>query len=151
MSYVVIGGTFDNLHAGHEALIRKAFDMRDRVMICITSDKMARKKPGASSIESHEKRRAGVVGLLWENGWYIRAEIVKLEDPFTPGLSTKLTHIVVSSETRKNAEKLNEMRRKKGFPPLKIVEIGWVLAEDGKPVSDARVRKGEIDRSGKLL
>ncbi len=151
MSYAVIGGTFDNLHLGHIALIKKAFGIGDRVMVCITSDKMAKKKPLPGKIEDYAKRRAGVVGVLWENRWHKRADIVKLEDPFTPGLRPKLTHIVVSSETRPNAEKINDMRLKRGSFPLKIVEIGWVMAEDGKPISDARIRKGEIDRNGKLL
>ena len=151
MSYAVVGGTFDNLHLGHIRLIKKAFEIGDRVMVCITSDKMVRGKPEAAEIESFEKRRAGIVGLLWENRWHKRAEIVKLQDPFTPGLRLKLTHIVVSPETRPNAEKINDMRLKKGFPPLKIVVVDWVLAEDGQPISDARVRKGEIDSDGRLM
>jgi len=79
------------------------------------------------------------------------AEIVKIDDPFTPGIRPGLTHIIVSSETRANAEKINDIRKDKGLSPLKIIEIGWVLADDGKPISDARIRKGEIDKNGNLL
>jgi pantetheine-phosphate adenylyltransferase len=35
--------------------------------------------------------------------------------------------------------------------PLEVVEIPFVLAEDGKPISSIRIRYGEIDVHGKLL
>jgi pantetheine-phosphate adenylyltransferase len=151
MSYVVIGGTFDNLHLGHKALIQKAFETGDRVLVCVTSDKMIRDKPLSKKIENYKTRKGNVVGYIWENGWQSKAEVVKIEDPFTQGLRPKLTHIVVSEETMANAEKINKMRMKKGTFPLKIIKTGWVLSEDGKPISDIRIRKGEIDGNGKLL
>ena len=151
MSHVVIGGTFDHMHKGHEKLMRKAFKIGTRVLVCITSDGMVKGKPMSDKIESYETRRAGVVAMLWENGWQNKAEVKKIDDPFTLGLRPMLTHIVVSSDTRPNAEKLNKMRKKKGFAPLKIVQIAFALAKDGKPISDARIRKGEIDKNGKML
>jgi pantetheine-phosphate adenylyltransferase len=150
-NYVVIGGTFDNLHLGHKALIQKAFEIGDKVLVCITSDEMIKKKPFPKEIESYEKRNEKLAEFLKEKDWIGRAEIAKIEDPFTPGLRPGLTHIIVSEQTRPNAKLINDIRKKKGLKPLKIVEIGWVMAKDGNPISDARVRKGEIDRKGNLL
>ena len=151
MSYVLIGGTFDGLHKGHIEFIRKAFETGGKVLVCITSDEMARKKPLPDKIESYEKRMQDLVEFLRGEGWLERAETVKIEDPFTEGLRPELTHIIVSPETRKNAEKINDMRKEKGLDALEIVEIKWVLAEDCQPISDARIRKGEIDTNGKVL
>ncbi len=151
MNHVVIGGTFDNLHEGHKALIRTAFEIGDKVLVCITSDEMVKSKASCEMIESYETRAGNVKAFLQELGWSEKAEIIKLEDPFTPGLRPELTHIVVSSETRPNAEKINAMRKEKGLAKLVIVEIDWVLAKDGEPISDARVRSGEIDGEGNLL
>jgi pantetheine-phosphate adenylyltransferase len=151
MRHVVIGGTFDNLHRGHEEFIRKAFGIGDNVLVCLTSDRMVTNKPLSDKIESYGKRKENVIRFLKENGWIKRAEIVKIEDPFTEGLRPGLTDIVVSAETRKNAEKINLMRKRKGLKPLKITEIRLVSAEDGGPISDARIRKGEIGKNGKLL
>ena len=151
MRHVVIGGTFDNLHRGHEEFIRKAFGIGDNVLVCLTSDRMVTNKPLSDKIESCGKRKENVIRFLKENGWIKRAEIVKIEDPFTEGLRPGLTDIVVSAETRKNAEKINLMRKRKGLKPLKITEIRLVSAEDGGPISDARIRKGEIGKNGKLL
>lgn len=151
MSYVVIGGTFDNLHRGHREFIGKAFDIGDKVLVCITSDEMVRNKPLSNKIEPYEKRKKNLVKFLKENGWLKRAEIVRIENPFTEGLRHELTHIIVTPETRPNAEKINKMRKRKNFKPLKIMEIHLILARDGKPISDARIRKGEIDKNGNLL
>lgn len=151
LNHVVIGGTFDNLHLGHKTLIKKAFEIGDKVLVCITSDEMVKNKQYPEKMERYEKRHKNLVDFLKEKNWIGKAEIVKIEDPFTPGLRPELTHIIVSHQTRPNAELINEMRKKKGMESLKIIEIEWVLAEDGKPVSDARIRKGEIDKNGKLL
>ncbi len=151
LSHVVIGGTFDNLHLGHKTLIQKAFETGDKVLVCITSDAFVKSKSLSEKIESFEKRKHSLLEFLKEKNWIKKAEIVKIEDPFTPGLRPKLTHIIVSHQTRPNAEKINDIRKDKGLSPLKIIEIGWVLADDGKPISDARIRKGEIDKNGNLL
>jgi pantetheine-phosphate adenylyltransferase len=45
----------------------------------------------------------------------------------------------------------NELRRAKGFSPLKLETIDYVLADDSQPISSTRIRKGEIDAEGKML
>ena len=41
---IAVGGTFDKLHKGHEALLDAAFTMADEVLIGITSDDFASMK-----------------------------------------------------------------------------------------------------------
>jgi len=151
MSYVLVGGTFDGLHKGHVKLLEKTFSIGGHVLVCITSDKMVRSKRASWKISSFSERKRGVEALLRKKGWLSKSEIVKIDNPFSEGLRPDLTHVVVSPETRPNAEKINEMRSANCLGPLEIVEIGWELSEDGKPVSDARIRAGEIDRDGHLL
>jgi pantetheine-phosphate adenylyltransferase len=148
MVYILIGGTFDGLHKGHREFIRKAFTLADRVLVCITSDRMAKKK--ALDVGSYASRKRKLEGFLKSGGWLDKADIVKIDDPFSEGMRPDLTHILVSHETAKNARKINAMRKKRGIKELGIIEIRWVLADDGKPVSDARIRKGEIDRDGRV-
>ena len=117
-------------------------------MVCLTSDDMDRKKPLSDKITSYDMRKEKLENFLKAEGWSSKSEIVKIEDPFTEGLRSELTHIVVSHETIKNAEKINTMRKEKNLKELGVIEISWIQADDGKPISDARIRKGEIDREG---
>ncbi len=149
MVYVLAGGTFDGLHKGHREFIRKAFVLGDNVLICLTSDEMVSKKPLSGKIDGYDVRKKNLEKFLKTEGWLDRAEIIRIDDPFSEGLRSELTHIVVSHETVRNADKINEMREKEGLKELSIIEISWVKAEDGKPVSDERIRKGEIDPEGR--
>lgn len=150
MSYILVGGTFDSLHKGHREIIKKAFVLGDKALVCLTSDEMVKKKPDSEGIGSYGERKKRLESFLKENMWLDKAEIVKIEDPFTEGMRPGLTHIVVSQETRKNADMINEMRKKKDMKPLGLIIIKWVLSDDGKPISDARIRGGEIDDEGHI-
>jgi pantetheine-phosphate adenylyltransferase len=59
--------------------------------------------------------------------------------------------LVVSEETEKTALKINQKRSKAQLPPLTIVTINMVPAENYKPISTTRIREGEIDREGHML
>ncbi|MGD0406211.1 MAG: phosphopantetheine adenylyltransferase, partial [Candidatus Bathyarchaeia archaeon] len=81
-----------------------------------------------------------------------RAEIVPLNDSYGLTISGKgLDALVVSKETESTAAKINKIRAEAGFPPLKIVTISMVPAENSTPISTTRIRRGEIDRNGHLL
>lgn len=148
MVYILIGGTFDGLHKGHDEFISRAFTLGDRVLVCLTSDEMAGKKPLSGKIASYVKRKEKLEKFLESRGWLKKAEIIRIEDPYTEGLRPDLTHIVVSRETVRKAIKINAMRKESGLNELGIIEIAWVNAEDGKSLSDTRIRKGEIDSEG---
>lgn len=150
---VVVGGTFDYLHDGHVAILAKAFELGERVVIGICSDEMEHLLlKDSAGIQLLELRWKALDELLRSKGWIERAEIVEIYDPFGPAVEdVGLEAIVVSSETKKRAKELNQRRRSHGLKPLEIVEIPFVLAEDGKPISSIRIRYGEIDTHGKLL
>lgn len=150
---VVVGGTFDYLHDGHAAILTKAFELGERVLVGICSDEMQLLlQKDSAGIQLLEFRMHALKELLREKGWLARAEIVKISDAFGPSLEdAELEAIVASPETKARAEELNKLRSSRGLKPLEIVEIPFVLAEDGKPISSIRVRYGEIDAHGKLL
>lgn len=149
---VVVGGTFDYLHDGHAAILAKAFELGERVLIGICSDEMEHLLlKDSAGVQLLELRRGALDELLRSQGWIERAEIVEISDPFGPAIEDpELEAIVVSPETKKRAKKLNQLRRSRGLKSLKIIEIPFLLAEDGKPISSIRIRYGEIDTHGKL-
>lgn len=148
---IAVGGTFDYLHDGHKAILAKAFELGERVLVGICSDEMELVKDSAG-VQPLEIRRRLLEGFLRSRGWLKRAEIQVISDPFGPAASdTELQAIVVSPETRPRAVELNRLRASRGLSPLEIVEIQFVLAGDGTPISSAKIRYGEMDTSGKVL
>ncbi len=147
---VVVGGTFDFLHDGHKAILSKAFEIGDRVLIGLVSDKMELWKD-AAGVPPMDKRKKGLEDFLGEKGWLDRAEFEFISDPIGPaGDDEEIEAIVVSDETASRAEKINEIRSDKGLEELDIVEIPLVLADDGEPISSIRVRYKEIDVHGNV-
>lgn len=144
---VVIGGTFETLHKGHLALFKRAFGLGE-VFIGLTSDKLA-KKHKKRKVKDFKERKKNLASFV-KNEFSVVPNIVKIEDKFGPSLKEDFDYIVVSSETYKTAAMLNEERKKLGKKPLKIIKINFVLAEDGKPISDSRILRDEIDSEGKL-
>lgn len=140
---VAVGGTFDLLHKGHRALIEKAFELGKYVIVGLTSNEMLQKRA-----ERFSKRKKALQNFLKSENY----KIVKLNDAYGPATSdSEIDAIVVSEETKARAAEINEIRKKRGLPPLEIAVIPFVLAEDGKPISTTRIRAGEIDREGRVL
>ena len=149
---VAVGGTFDEFHRGHKVLLMKAFEIGERVALGLCSDEFAKKLSKPHITAPYEERLKELKGFLNNLGFLGRAEIIPLNDPFGPTLAQScIEALVVSEETRPTALRINEKRRKAGLPPLKIVTIKMVPAENCAPISTTRIRKGEIDREGHLL
>jgi len=148
---VAVGGTFDRLHNGHRALLTKAFEVGSEVLIGLCSDEMVKEKPYASQVASYGERLKALERFLEEKGFKERAKIVMISRP--EGLlleDPSIEALVVSEETKPRGEEISRERVKRGLPPLTIVVVPMVLAEDGKPISSTRIRAGEIDEHGKV-
>ncbi len=151
---VAVGGTFDELHKGHRALLIKAFEIGDKVLVGLCSDKFAEKLKGEKNhvIACYEKRLAELKEFLERHGFLERAEIVPLDDVYGVTLSHgSLDALVVSRETEYMAQEINKKRKKKSLKPLRIKVIEMVPAENCTPISTTRIRRGEIDREGRLV
>ncbi len=108
---VVVGGTFDRLHLGHKALLRKAFEVGKIVYIGLTSDEMVRNKPYAERIlPPYEHRLKDLLKFIEVNG-YTNYRIIKIHTAIGFADSMKsLEAIVVSEETYKGALIVNSAR-----------------------------------------
>jgi pantetheine-phosphate adenylyltransferase len=149
---VAVGGTFDELHRGHKALLSKSFEIGEKVVIGLSSDEFASKMRKPHITATYAERFKELQAFLDESGLANRAQIVPLNDSY--GLTTSsesLEALVVSKETESTAFKINEIRAEASLPPLKIVTINMVPAENCTPISTTRIRSGEMDRNGHLL
>jgi len=148
---VCIGGTFNPLHKGHKLLIDKAFEVAGKqgsVFIGISAGEIIKEKKDTKSFEEREK---AIKKYLYEESFIKRAVVKPIKDKYGPAIKEEFDAIVVSHETRKTAEEINEKRKQKRKKPLKIIQISFVLAEDGHPISSSRIRRHEIDEDGRLL
>lgn len=149
---VAVGGTFDELHKGHKSLLMKAFEIGNHVLIGLCTDEFVKRMGKPHVTASYEERLSELESFLKEHGLLDKAEIIPLNDPYGNTLTDKcIEALVVSEETERTAIKINQKRSEVGLPPLEIVTISMVPAENAKPISTTRIRQGEIDREGRLL
>ncbi len=148
---VATGGTFDEIHAGHIALLAKAFEVGKKVIIGVSSDKFAADR-GKNLNHNFEARVANLKNMIKKEFGDVNYEIAKLDGEFGPAVTTDdVEALVTSTETQSKGNLLNEMRTKIGVKPAKIITVELVKAEDGSRISSTRIRSGEIDRQGRLL
>lgn len=146
-----MGGTFDVLHRGHRSLLKKAFTVGKTIVIGVTSDKFARSLHKPHKVDSYLSRKHDLEKLLKKWEVLPRARIVELTDRYGPTANdSKIEAIVVSKRTLKTARSINKQRRLKRFNPLEIVPIDLILAQDRYAISSTRIRRGRIDREGRL-
>ena len=138
---VVLGGTFDRLHAGHKLLLSAAcLCATKRVLVGVTDAPMLLKKVGAEVIQPLDLRNVIVtefVAAVKPNLW---VESVGISDPFGPSIVERsLSAIVVSQETAQGGAAVNKRRLQNSLDELAVVVIDCV---EGTSV--------DADVSGKL-
>ena len=149
---VAVGGTFDELHKGHKILLTKAFEVGETVLIGLCTDEFVKKMGKPHVTAPYEVRLKELQAFLKKSSLNGKAEIIPLNDPYGNTLRDKcIEALVVSEETEKIAIKINQKRSEVQLPPLTIVTISMVPAENYKPISTTRIRQGEMDREGHLL
>ena len=143
------GGTFNIIHDGHLALLRKAFEEGDEIYIGLTTDEMASRSRDVA-LQDYETRLQNINNTLGQMAGNKPFFVFPLEDPMGRAASGNFEVIVVSQDTVKGAESINEARARNGLKPLEILVIDLVLAEDGEPISASRVVRGQINQKGKV-
>ncbi len=154
--HVTIGGTFDHFHRGHQAMLTKTFEIGDKVWLGITTPRYlstidTKSAKLADRIQPLAIRQQVLTDYLQSQGWKERVVVIPIDDKYGTTLTDeKLEAIVVSPETELVATEINLLRAQKNWPALDVVVVPWVLADDSQPINSVRIRKGDIDREGRL-
>ena len=145
MTVAAVAGTFDVLHDGHKALIRRAFEVSDEVVIGITSDRMA-----SESRPAHMPmavRRKELVAFADELGG---ALVFEINDMYGPDeIMDRVDVLVVSEETLDNGRKVNDRRRSRGLRPMELSVVPLVMSDAGEKISASSILRGEYGRHGR--
>lgn len=147
---LVIGGTFDGLHEGHQALLRFAFSLAEKVLVTITSDIYTKThKPHAALFV---ERKGLVQEFLEKEGLSARATIIPIDTVF--GIATdkniSMDAILVTSDSLKGAHQVNKKRKEVHLPELAIEIMPLVPSETGIPLSSTYVKQGIFDKQGEM-
>ncbi|MCK5021610.1 MAG: pantetheine-phosphate adenylyltransferase [Candidatus Peribacteraceae bacterium] len=142
------GGTFDiPTHKGHEALIKKAFEVAYFCHIGLCTDFYIECK-AKENVNKYGKREKNLEKYLSSKKISKkRYNITELENFYGPeAISKDVEAIIVSKKTIPGARGINEIRLCEGLKPLDIIEIDMVLGKDNEPISSTKIREMKMDK-----
>ncbi|KAM3965113.1 bifunctional Phosphopantetheine adenylyltransferase - Dephospho-CoA kinase [Aphomia sociella] len=131
--YVALGGTFDRLHNGHKILLSQAaLRSTKHVTVGVTDVNMIQSKKLWELIEPVEDRIKAVRNFLTDINPDLEYNVVPIQDLYGPTKDDpRYQLIVVSEETVRGADKINEKRLENGLQPLDKYVV--TLAQDSHP------------------
>lgn len=145
---VVLGGTFDRLHAGHRLLLAvAAITATSQLWVGITDDAMVASKKRRELLQPYAARCVQVEQYIHAIHPKLSVQTVALCDPAAPTPAHEMPQlhaIVVSHETVQGAVDINTYRVEHGHAPLAVVEVGLVgLRGGGGKLSSTQLREAE--------
>lgn len=132
------------LHEGHKALIRRAFELSDDVLIGLTTDEFASSE--RKRINPYYLRLKGL--LIFLDSIRRQAEIFPISDEYGGTLKMEKAYLVVSKETEGTALKINKKRKAAGLEPMSVSVIDMVKGNGGVEIHSRKILSGEYSRTG---
>jgi pantetheine-phosphate adenylyltransferase len=146
---VVLGGTFDRLHKGHQALLDRATDVGKEIVVGITSDQFVKDKALSQLILPYSVRANEVEEYLQKNNHGNKFRTLKIDSLFGDTLEDhEYEAIIVSQQTLSGALKVNEERKKLNLTSLNVEVVEMVVDEVNEHISSTKIRQGKINRLG---
>lgn len=148
-----LGGTFDHLHDGHKILLTlAAFLTSDRLIIGLTEEELLKNKKFKDVLQDFDTRYENVVSFLNTFKPTLKIEIVPLKDVCGPtGTVPEIECLVVSRETVKGGEQVNQTRKERGMSQLEVYTVNVLggKEEDGwkEKMSSTDIRRLISDRN----
>lgn len=127
---VVLGGTFDRLHAGHKILLSESvLRCTRKLTVGVTDAPLLKSKLLWEMIEPYADRARSVEDFLQDIDPTLQYHIVPIYDPFGPTKEDPTFQLlVVSTETYKGGLKVNEVRLQNNLSTLDIHTVDLLEA-----------------------
>lgn len=142
---LIVGGTFDHLHAGHKILLSMTAFIASRKLICgitglphhnislIIDDALLKNKKFADLLESISFRTQTVRTFLTLIARNLELDLVPIQDVYGPtAYDPDISALVISEETRAGAGSIADLRWEKGLQPLEVFVIDVIGDQEGK-------------------
>lgn len=144
-----LGGTFDHFHAGHAHFLDFAASFANTLVIGITRDGLVSEKEYIESLQSFDVRLQAVRQYCEDKNYTF--QLVPLENSVGPTLGElPVDVLIVTQLTQEGGRVINALRQKKGLEKLPIKVCTMLKDAKKHIISSTRIRKGEIDRQGRL-
>ncbi|PIS09575.1 hypothetical protein COT75_00875 [Candidatus Beckwithbacteria bacterium CG10_big_fil_rev_8_21_14_0_10_34_10] len=146
---LVLAGTFDHLHLGHQDFIKKSALETDLIYLGLSIGFNNNHKKNPASIQSFTKRKKNLQKYLQKENLLKKTLIFPLNDCFGPATtSVNLETISATKNTLTGAKLINQTRKKNRLKPLKINLLDLKKDYQRKTISSSRIRLGEINSQG---
>lgn len=143
---VVLGGTFDRLHLGHKILLGEGcLFAEENLTVGVTTGEMNLKKSLPELIQPTPVRIDSVVQFIETVKPQIGHRVVPITDMFGPTITDPdLQCIVVSDETKKGGDVVNQERQKKGYSVLDVYVIDLVQDQCHGQFEEAKISSSSL-------
>lgn len=138
---VVLGGTFDRMHIAHKIFLSEAvLRCTSKLTVGVTDTDMLRGKLLWELIEPCYKRILNIKDYLEDIDSTLMYDVVAINDMYGPTKNDPTFEmIVVSEETKRGGEKVNEMRERNGLNKLDVHVVKVVGDEDCKEHEEHKI------------
>jgi len=135
---IVLGGTFNGLHLGHQYFLSMAQRYGKEAVIGLCSDQMVKvRKKHFKEVRKFEERKKTLKNYLKKIG--LKAKIVEINDIYGPAIKDKETEVILlTEETWANGLEINEIRKKNNLKELNCFLVPYLLDETGKKISNQK-------------
>lgn len=147
-----LGGTFDHFHVGHKLLLTVAgLVTSDLLIIGISGPELLTEKKHKEAFESYEFREKSVREFMKYVYPDLQIRPVMINDMYGPTMQEEnIDGLIVSVETEEGANKINSLRREKGWNELQVVKVFLIGGNENK-LSSTDIRQKVIARKGERL
>ncbi|XP_012224909.1 bifunctional coenzyme A synthase [Linepithema humile] len=138
---VVLGGTFDRLHNGHKILLSEAvLRCTGKLTVGVTDTNMISGKLLWELIQPCNQRISNVKEFLEDIDSSITYDVVPITDMYGPTKEDpSLEMMVVSEETKRGGDKINQLRSQKNLSALDICVVELAADECHNEYEEAKI------------